>query len=214
MKNILRQQKGFTLIEVMIVSAILSVVLIAVYSVTAYSQAIFQDGHSYQRLTHASTQTLRSLSREIGQTSPNGVEHLSITADGNANSVVVFQIPVDWDNDGDAITGNLSPIVEWGAYNSPGEMQDGRLGDWIAYYVDANTTQLIRELRDGIAGAAYAGTQQVICNNALNFAAVQNGKSLNMTLTVQLTDTVGNLGQQKIHTQTFTSQTLLRNAVD
>lgn len=65
--RLLKKQNGLTLIEMMVVTGLLSMILIGVYSVTAYSQAIFQDGHSYSRLTQASTQTLRTLSREIGQ---------------------------------------------------------------------------------------------------------------------------------------------------
>lgn len=207
-------QKGFTLTEMMVVAALLSVILIGVYSVTAYSQAIFQDGHSYSRLTHASAQTLRSISREIGQTSPNTTpSHLNITTDGSGNSVVAFQIPVDWDNDGDAISGSLTPVVEWGAYNRAGEMQDGRLNDWTVYYVNG-TGQLVREIRNGAAGATYAGTAQIISNDVQNFQVTQASDSLSMVLTVQLTDAVGNSGTPKVHTQTFRSTTLLRNAVD
>lgn len=214
MTKTLKTQTGFTLVELMVVTGLLSVILMGVYSVTAYSQAIFLDGHSYARLTQSSTQTLRTLSREIGQTSPNAApSHLNITTDGNGNSVVAFQIPVDWDNDGDAISGSLTPIVEWGAYDSPGQLQDGRLNDWTAYYVN-DDNQLVREIRNAAAGTAYANTEQVVSNDVQLFQVTKNGDNLSMLLTVQLTDTVGNHGTSKVHTQTFQSNTLLRNAVD
>jgi prepilin-type N-terminal cleavage/methylation domain-containing protein len=206
-------QKGFTLVEIMVVTGLLSVMIIALYSVTSYSQALFYNQNAYAQLTQGTAQTLRTVMREVGQSSPNTTpNHLDIVTDGSGNSVLTFQIPVDWDNDGDAFSGSLTPVMEWGAYDSVGSSTNGRLNDWVAYYVN-NTSQLIREIRNG-GGVAYANTARVVSSNVQNFLVTQSGEQLRMVLTLRLVNTVGQAGGARTQTQTFTTETLLRNAVD
>lgn len=213
MKNILCNEKAFTLVEIMVVTGLLSVMIVALYSVTSYSQALFSDQNAYSELTQGTTQTLRTVMREVGQSSPNVTpNHLDIVTDGSGNSVLTFQIPVDWDNDGDAFSGSLTPVIEWGAYDSVGSSSNGRLNDWVAYYVN-NNNQLIREIRNS-AGAAYPDTDHVVSRNVQNFTVTQSGEQLRMTLTLQLVNAIGRAGSSAMQTQTFTTETLLRNAVD
>lgn len=216
MKNINRlieSQKGFTLVEIMIVAGLMSILMAALYSVTSYSQALFFNQNALSELTQGTTQTLRTVMREVGQSSPNTTpNHLDIVTDGSGNSVLTFQIPVDWDNDGDAFSGSLTPEIEWGAYDFVGSSTDGRLNDWIAYYVN-NDDQLIREIRDS-SGTAYPNTDSVISQNVQSFLVTQSGEQLRMVLTLQLINANGQAGGARTQTQTFTTETLLRNAVD
>src|SRR3990167_6088309 len=121
------------------VTLVFSVVLLALFTTMMMAHAIFRTTDLYSQMNHDTMQVLRSISLEIGQTSPNTTpSHLSITTDGNGDSAVRFQIPVDWDNDGDADTGGLNPAVEWGAYDQAGQKQNGRLGAWVQYSVTNN----------------------------------------------------------------------------
>ena len=97
-------QKGFTLPELMVSTAIFPAIFLSMYMVLSASNQVFRTNDIYSQLNADAMQTLRFISREIGQTSPNTTpSHLNITT-VSGSSVVRFQIPVDWDNDGDADT--------------------------------------------------------------------------------------------------------------
>ena len=206
--------RGFTLIETMFVTLLFPMLMLSVYAILDISSTIFRTNGIYSELNEGSMQSLRYISREIGQTSPlANPSHLTIAAGAGGNNIVTFQIPVDWDNDGDAVTAALNPVVEWVAYDQIGQTQNGRLSGWIRYTVVNN--QLVRQVLD--AGLnPIANLQQVVANNAQTFTAAlnQNQKTLTMTLTLQRADRVGQKGaQQRVLQSTFTSRTILRNAV-
>jgi len=202
-------EKGFTLLELMFVVGLMSIVLLGMFSVTAMCQSIFYNTGTYGQLTQNAMQSLRTVSREIGQTSPTlNPQRLNITADGNGNNVACFQMPVDWDNDGDVVTGTLNPQIEWGAYPDAGQTQNGSLNAWTCYMVTNN--QLIRQM--SVGGAVTSN--RVLSNDILTFQVQQlNTDRLRMTLTSRALDTRGQGGAARTFTSTFTSTTLLRNAV-
>ncbi|MBI4971564.1 MAG: prepilin-type N-terminal cleavage/methylation domain-containing protein [Candidatus Omnitrophica bacterium] len=211
--NCLRtSQKGFTLIEVMITAVLLSVLLMSFYTVLEMAYVLFRSDNIYQDLNNSAMQSLRYVSREIAQTSPvTNPSHLSITTDGNNNSVVRFQIPVDWDNDADVIQSGTDDVVEWGAYDQVGQLTNGRLGSWIRYSVSNN--QLIRDVLD--AGLApIQGLSRVVANNVAIFTATQSSNILTMTLTLRKSDVIGQFGRSRQIQSVFTNQILLRNAVN
>ena len=197
------------------VVGLMSVVFCSTASILVMSQRIFYSTSIYGQLTQGAAQSLRSLGREIGQTSPNATpSHLNIAAMGNGMSRVCFQIPVDWDNDGDAVTGTLNPQIEWGAYAVEGQTTNGLLNNWVCYSVN-NNNQLIRQVSDAAFVAIAGLTAEVVARNVQNFQVVQNANgTLQMTLTLQATDTTGQSGAGRVFQSTFTSTTLLRNAVN
>ena len=204
-------QQGFTLLELGFMILIFPMLVLSIFSVLNMANVIFHTNDVYSRLNQSAMQTLRSISREIGQSSPNfAPAHLNITADAGNNSVVRFQIPVDWDNDGDVVTAGFNPNVEWGAYDEVGRIQNGRLNQWVRYSVVNN--QLIREVTDGVGGEGK--NRQVVANNVQRFNAVRAQNILSMTLTLSGTDTIGQSGQQRTIQTTFASNTALRNAVN
>lgn len=209
----LSNEKGFTLLELVVSGALLTVIMLSVFSVTVMSQQIFTDNGVYARLTQGGMETLRHVGREVGQTGPNtNPDRITITADGNGSSVLCFQIPVDWDNDGDVVTAAMNPAVEWGAYDWVGQTTNGRLGAWTCYSVDNAADQLIRDVRDS-ALAPIAGLSRIVANNVQTFVAARNTDRLTMTITLQAADTVGKNGVTRNHQMTFNSTTILRNAV-
>lgn len=205
-------QQGFTLPELMVSAAIFPAIFLSMYMVLSASNQVFRTNDIYSQLNTDAMQTLRFISREIGQTSPNTTpSHLSITT-VNGSSVVRFQIPVDWDNDGDADTGGLNPQAEWGVYDQVGAFSDGRLNGWARYSVTNN--QLIREVLDS-SQTPIADLQRVIANNVQTFTVTQSQRTVTMTLTLLRADTIGRKGAQTRNIQsTFTTTTLLRNAVN
>lgn len=201
-------QRGFSLLELVMVVGLMSVVLLGMFSVTAMCQSIFSNTTTYGQLTHNAMQTLRFVSREIGQTSPNDTpSHLQIAAD---NASVCFQIPVDWDNDGDIVTNAVNPAVEWGSYAEAGQTQGGTLNAWTCYAVNQN--RLMRTVTTAGGGVV---SQRAVSNNVQTFTVQRvNNDRLQMTLVSQLNDTAGQGGNARGFTSTFTSTTLLRNAVN
>ncbi len=211
-KNKNSSQEGFTLVEMTVYAALLPTIFLAIFSTLDMAQVIFHTNDTFSRLNQNAMQTLRYISREIGQTSPNAApSHLNIATDGAGNSVVRFQIPVDWDNDGDAVTGALDPVVEWGIYDDAGQVQSGRLGGWARYSVVNN--QLVRDVLDN-AQNPIAALNRIVANDIQGFTVVQVQNNLTMTLTVQAADAVGQAGAQRNFQMTFSSNTILRNAVD
>ena len=205
-------QNGFTLVEVTIVSVLLSLLLISFYTVLEMAYIIFRTDNVYQDLNNSAMQTLRYISREIGESSPvQTPSHMNITTDGNNNSVVRFQIPVDWDNDGDVIQDNTSDVTEWGAYDQLAQYNTGRLGGWIRYSVVNN--QLKRDVLDAVFNPV-GGLSRVVANNVQNFTVAQSQNILSMNLTLQKVDVIGQQGRARTIQSTFANQTLLRNAVD
>lgn len=207
----LNNQRGFTLLEVMVSVFISTIIFSSIYLVLSMAQNIMRSNDLYGRLDQDAMQSLRSISSEIGQTSPNAApSHLSITTSGG-NSIVRFQIPVDWDNDGDADTGGLNPQTEWGAYDTLGNLSNGRLGGWVRYSVTG--TQLIRDVLDSSLNLV-SGASKVIANNVQTFVVTKAQSNVTMTLTLRDTDLIGQKGSaQRQFQSTVLTTTLLRNAV-
>lgn len=204
-----RGSRGFTLIETVMAISIFLIIMVSTYSVMVMASTIFNTNSVYSQLNQHAMQTLRYLGREIGQTSPNQQpDHLDIGQDGNGNSVVRFQIPVDWDNDGDAVTDNLNPQNEWGAYLNTGESQNGMLNGWIQYLVVNN--QLTRRVLNNML-APVQNSDQVVAGDVQQFTVVQNVNVLTMTLTVQRQE--ASSASRNLQS-TFTTRTVLRNAVN
>jgi len=211
LRIMLQNESGFTLVEVLFVAVIFPLVFVAVFSVMDMANVIFNMNGAYARVSHNAMQTLRTISREVGQSNPlASANRLVITTDQNDNETVAFQIPVDWDNDGDVVTNDVAPETEWGAYSQVGQTTNGLLDSWARYSVVGE--QLIREVLDS-AQTAVAGSERVIANNVTSFQISQVGDSLVMTITLDVPDEIGQEGSERVLSSTFTSRTLLRNAV-
>ena len=214
------KNKGFTLIEILFVVVIVPILFLAVYTVLESSNVIFRTNGVFSQLNQNAMQTLRYISREIGQTSPNlSPNHLTVATDASNNSIVTFQIPVDCDNDGDVVddegTGCVEDLdttkdTEWGAYSQAGQVQNGILGAWVRYSLVNG--QLIREVLNASLNP-IAGLQRVVANNVQSFTVTQSLNTVTMTLSLSETDTIGQMGKPRIFQTTFTSSTILRNAI-
>jgi len=215
-----KPNRGFTLIEILFVSIILPILFLSVFAVVESANVISRTNGVFSRLSQSQMQTLRYLSREIGQTSPDITPaRLVLATDASNNSIVTFQIPVDCDNDGDVVDDEGTSCVqdvdssketEWGAYNEAGQIQSGQLGAWTRYSVSNN--QLVREVLNANQ-APITGLSRVVANNVQTFQVTKNLNIITMTLTANAADTVGQMGKSRNLQATFTSNTMLRNAI-
>lgn len=218
--KITARQKGFTLVEALVAAAIIPLVFFAVFAVFHSSQVVFQTNGTFARLNQDSMQILRHISREIGQSSPNLLpSRFTLTTDGNNNSVLTFQIPVDCDNDGDVVDEDGQSCnpdadtrieTEWGAYDDVNAGVNGRLNAWARYSVVNN--QLIREVLDPNQNA-IAASRRVIANDVQTFTAARSQETVTVTLTLRTTDRVGQNGGTRDFNSTFTHNTILRTTV-
>jgi len=215
--NIPNRRCGFTLVEVMFSLAILSILMLSLYSLLAMANVIFRTNAAYFSLNDDLMQSLRYVARELGQTS--GAGRFVATADANGNSVIRFQIPVDVSGDGTGGVMDAQQKVQWGAYDSEWDDRNGRLGAWIEYAV--NGTQLVRRVLDPNLNA-IAGTDRVVLKR-IDRDPAHAGPSFSVTtpmgepdirdiaVRLQSSDQIGQDGQLRNFPMTYTIRAFLRN---
>ena len=233
-KRNLACQLGFTMLEAMITASLFTTVMLGVYAVLDSSNVIFRTNHFYSQLNQNAMQSLRSITREINQTSPLvSPARLVMTTNGSGAGLdsVRFQIPVDTNGDGDSWDWGVSgydtygnpvswnnadaivvPNVEWGAYPVLGDLSNGILDSWVRYRV-ANG-QLIREVIDSAGNLEPNTNAQILANGVTGFTVARdagNFNRINVTLTLTQSDLTGQSGQQRDLTTTFRSMSYLRN---
>lgn len=226
----MRNHNGFTMVEMVFVAALLPLLVVSVMGMLQASNQIFRINDVYTVQNEAIMQgLLRSMSREIEQTSSlMSPSHLNISNAGPEGSAVLrFQIPVDWDGDGDALcmkinAGDLAcsnstnaayPMVEWGAYDEIGQTSNGRFNGWVRYQlVDSNSTttglQLVRDVLDSGLGQ-IDGSVKILASNIQAFTAVQTSKNITVSLTSQKQEPMTG----RTYTASFSQNLFLRNSV-
>ncbi len=205
-------KKGYTTIELMAVLTILPLLSLSVYGIVDIAGVLFRYGGVYSDLSLSTAQTLRSMNREIGESSPQiNPSHFVIATDENQNSIVRFQVPVDWNNDGSVVTSEITPQTEWGAYRNVGQTQDGILNAWARYRVSGGN--LVRDLLNADL-AQISGTEQIVVLNVERLRVTQTPGELNkvnVTLNLYKQERVGKNGTAQDFRAVVNSQVLLRN---
>lgn len=204
--------RGFTLMEVVIAIAFFSLLGFALFATLSSANNIFQMQTLNAGINQGGMQLIRSIGREIAESSPIADQsHLIITADASANSVVTFQVPVDWDNDGDVVQGTLNPIVDWGAYRF---IRKPQLQSWLNYWVRYRVldNQLLREILPSSNGNPTI-TDIIVPGDVLTFQVTSiSTRRYNIILTLRKTDAIGQRGANaRTYQTTFDGDTLLRN---
>ena len=201
---------GFTLVELMAALIIFSIVAASVYSLINMSNIIFRSNDASARINEDGMQLLRTISREVEQSS--ATNRLVITPIGS-NSVIRFQTPVDYDNDGDVVNDGPTNTVEWGAYDEVNQTQKGSgqnpFNRWVRYQMTSN--QLIRDVLNSSLNPVN-GLSRVVANNVQAFTVTQNQNTLTAGVTLQVADSVGQNGQPRNFQATVSQNIFLRNA--
>lgn len=229
-KQTRRNERGFTLVEVLVATFLFPVLFLSVYSLLNMANVISTTNDVFSRLNQNAVQTLRNISREIAQTSSVAIPNrIVITTDGSNNSMARFQIPVDWDADGDVVGVGINNPVEWGAYDEAGQSDTGGAqradiqGRWANYRVvfDAasNQNQLIREVLDAALNP-IPGTLRVIANNVSPVngsfvVAPPVNNVIRMTLALRGTDAIGQNGSARVFADIpYANDTVLRTTAN
>lgn len=204
-------QRGLTFVELMFVSLLLPILGFVLFGVLAGSNQISRTNDVYTSHNDAAMAILRSISREVGQSSSLVANPRLVIGTGvGGTSTIRFQIPVDWDNDGDVVTAASNPATEWGAYTEPGQTMSGNLGYWISYQLSSdgsNDYHLQRKILDA-ALTEVADTTKTLANNVQTFTVSRSGSVLTLTMTVQKQEPVSG----RTITGSFTQRVLLRNS--
>jgi hypothetical protein len=192
-------------------AAFFSLLALALFSTISSASTILQMQTLHAGINQGGTQMLRSIAREIAESSPVADQsHLTLTTDVSNNSTVTFQVPVDWDGDGDVVQNAMNPTVEWGAYRFVREpQQQSWLNGWVRYRVANN--QLLREVLTASNGPVLA-TDIIIPRDVLLFNVTLNNRRVSILLTLRKADTLNQKGANaRTYQATFDGDVFLRN---
>jgi hypothetical protein len=196
----------------MVAVGFFSLLSLAIFSTITSANAILRMQTLNADINQGGMQMLRSIGREILEGNPAADQsHLILTTDANGNSIVTFQVPVDWDADGDVVQNTLTQTVEWGAYRfvrTP-EAQSW-LNGWVRYRVVNG--QLLREILESSNGAVLA-SDSIIPRDALAFQITPaSAKRYDILLTIGKQDAIGQKGTfVRTYQTTFDADVMIRN---
>lgn len=212
-QGVWKSSLGFTLAETIIACMFFSLLSFAMFATVSASNNIFQMQALNAEINKGGMQLIRSIAREIAESSPaTDQSHLisPIPTDASNNSIVTFQIPVDWDNDGDVVQDDLTQTVEWGAYRFvKGTQQQSWLDGWVRYRVFGD--QLLREVLDSVNGTLLA-TDVIVPQGVSAFQVTLVSRRVSIFLTIRKSDVLGQKGPTaRTYQTTFDGKTFLRN---
>lgn len=204
---------GFTLADVVIATLFFSLLALALFSTISSANIILRMQTLNAGINQGGMQLLRSIGREILESSPAPDQSHLIppVLDANNNSIITFQVPVDWDNDEDVVQTTLTQTVEWGAYRVVREPQNQSwLNGWVRYRVVNG--QLLREILTAANGTVLA-TDIIVPQDVLKFEISQiSAKRYSILLTIGKADLIGQKGADaRTYQTTFNGNVMLRN---
>ncbi|MBM3252768.1 MAG: hypothetical protein FJZ16_00755 [Candidatus Omnitrophica bacterium] len=152
MKRYLIDNKGAGIIEIAITMVIFLILIGMLYGAISSNRVTVNEAQDKVKLQQEARKTLDRLEKEL-RASRNSLVTISPT-----NDSVTFQVPVDWDSDGDVV--DAIGAVEWGA--------EGNLNWTIQYLLGGINNQQILKRVFNTAGIQQ-GTDTVIANDIGSF---------------------------------------------
>jgi hypothetical protein len=210
----LNHKNGALLVEIMLTTALFSIVSVTIASLTLLSSVMSRTNDAYARLNDNAMKILHYVSQEIKQTS--ATTRLVITPND-----IRFQIPVDWNNNTYVTVTPLDAEVEWGAYDQAGQTDAGAAPDpnilnrWVRYQVVNN--QLIRDVLVGPGSNSNVDpnvASVIVGNNIQGFDVALNNNRATITVDLRASDAVGQFGTQRNLDTNFSYSVYLRNAAN
>ncbi len=222
-KNI-RNQNGFSLIDLIMTIGILPILFAVLMATTQAAGNTMRAQVSVAALNQGGQQMLRSIARELSQSDPIDGDGQFVITDGSPYDSVRFRVPVDHDDDGDVV-GATEDAFEWGASApcnttpgvSPCEAPHSGWALWQNYWVryQVTGTTLYRQVLDASFNLV-SGYSQPVAKNLTAFSVSKNSNLVTVSATFQETDSVGQFGQSRSYSQTYTltTESIMRNIMD
>lgn len=209
----------------MIIAAAMLPMLFAVLFATADAAGqAMRSQTAVGALNMSGQQILRSIAREFSQSNPIDSDGQFLITSGTPYDSVRFRIPVDYDEDGDVV-GETEDDFEWGASApcnkafgvKPCEAPHSGWALWKNYWIQYRVegTTLYREVLNRKLNA-LAKYKMPIAKNITLFSVSKSGNMVTVTATFQEQDAVGQYGQARNYSQTYTltTESIMRNIVD
>jgi hypothetical protein len=175
-------------------------------------------------LNMSGEQLLRSIAREFSQSDPIDGDGQFVITDGSPYDSVRFRVPVDHDDDGDVV-GATEDAFEWGASapcattpgTTPCESPHTGWALWQNYWIryQVSGTTLYRQVLD-TSFNLVSGYQTAVAKNLTSFSVSKNSNLVTVSATFQEQDLVGQNGQSRTYSQTYTltTESIMRNIMD
>ncbi|MFH2138833.1 MAG: type II secretion system protein [Candidatus Omnitrophota bacterium] len=161
-----KKEQGFTLTEIIVSMGIYSVVIGSLFSMLISYNRISQQCFAKWDVKRLAGKGMNSIVKEVRVGSglnttlyDRPLDQAGVLIDASDAKSIVFQVPVDWDADGDSLD-NFGR-VEWGAENNL---------DWqIEYCWDAVAEEILRRVWDETSTLVE---QTVVANDISNFSII------------------------------------------
>ncbi len=219
---------GFTLVELMVVIVIFLIIFAAIYGVLSMGWQSWHTGNTHVELQQ---ETRKAMDKMVMELRESGSGYVSITGGG---SVITFQVPVDWDNEGIDLDGDGIADVTGDVIDNNGNIERGaplhlscrkphcegqddncHYQNYAISYLVGNN-QLLRRVLDGYPAGNQVGADAILANNirsdnpppnALNFGDPAGDlTSISIEVTAQKDTVEGRTMQSTLY-----SQVTLRN---
>ncbi|MBU1086986.1 MAG: type II secretion system GspH family protein [Candidatus Omnitrophica bacterium] len=157
----LKNKNAYTLAELLVSLAIFTVVIGSLMTILISQNAFFSRASASVEVGSNARKVMSLMVKELRLSK---VENVNLfDENGNAFDAahpdgvdIVFQVPIDWDGDGDRF--DINGNIEWGC--------EGGLGWKIEYYFDEDNKRVMRRLLDG---SNVAQSETVIADNISGF---------------------------------------------
>jgi len=143
------KNRGFTLVELMVTMLIFSIIIATMFGVLSVGRQSWYTGSTQVDLQQ---ETRKAMGRMVKELRKTGSDHVTID---NGGARITFQVPVDWDSDGDVVDNNGD--VEWGA--------EANLDGSLQYYLNSSNRGLLRRVLDGYPNGNQVGVDTTLANN-------------------------------------------------
>lgn len=156
-------KKAYTLAELLVSLAIFTVVIGSLMSILISQNAFFSRasaavdvGSKARKVMTLMVKELRSAKQEVVNVYDRPLDQGGVSLNHVAGQSILFQVPVDWDGDGDKF--DIWGRIEWGC--------EGGI-DWlIEYYYDSVNQRVMRRIWDD---SMTAQSETVIAENISDF---------------------------------------------
>ncbi len=168
MKNLNKQNRGFTLFEIIVVLGIFTFITLGLYGILSAGRRTWMTAEALVSAQEAARNSLDRITRQLHHSSASHVT-VSNTLFGDAVDAVSFDTPIDADGDGHLDMFSGTSVIIYGADDATDFNNDGELWEpnWeIEFQLDAANEQIVRRVLTNDTPPVEAN-RQIVANNIL-----------------------------------------------